>query len=223
MNANDNKNYEVNILNHKEYNIKNENDDCNLRIEIDHQYIYFILSKLNEPLEYIYKNKLDLTTIINKLELNASKYTNLELILTIIDNLNKKNRILIKINEDNSCNLLFKLTNAFDGEFINEIKLYKEHMNNNDKFNILFSKIKNINIKEEGNKEIEDIKNKINELNINMNKNDEEIRDIINQKDIIIKNMNEKLINQENMIKEIEKKLLNNFMEKFNEIKKDLI
>ena len=78
MNAKCNQNYsENNILNHREYIIKNENIDYILRIEIDFKYIHFILSKLNEPLEYKYKNKMDLITIINKLELNTSKFSNL--------------------------------------------------------------------------------------------------------------------------------------------------
>ena len=104
----------------------------NLRIEINQHYIYFILTKLDEPLEYIYKNKMDLTTIINKLELNPLKYSNLELILKIIDNLYKRNKIYININDENSCNLLFKLTNTFDEDFMSDIKIYKEYMNNND-------------------------------------------------------------------------------------------
>ena len=215
-------NSQNNIINHREYNIKNENNDYILRIEIDQQYIYFILSKLNEFLEYNYKNKMDLLTIINKLELNSSKYSNLDLLLKLIDNINKKNKISININKDNSCNLLFKLINALDEEFTSEIKLYKEYMNNNDKFNILYNKInliKNINNKIEDNKEIEEMKNKINELNINMNKREEEIKDILKQKDIIIKDMNEKLLNQENIINKIENKLF----EQFNNIKNDLI
>lgn len=107
----------------------------NLRIEINQHYIYFILTKLDEPLEYIYKNKMDLTTIINKLELNPLKYSNLELIWKIIDNLYKRNKIYININDENSCalnNLLFKLTNTFDEDFMSDIKIYKEYMNNND-------------------------------------------------------------------------------------------
>ena len=83
-------NSQNNIINHREYHIKNENIDNILRIEIDQQYIYFILSKLNESLEYNYKNKMDLLTIINKLELNPSKYSNLDLILKIIDNNKEK-------------------------------------------------------------------------------------------------------------------------------------
>ena len=215
-----------NIINHREYNIKNENIDYILRIEINQQYIYFILSKLNEPLEYNYKNTMDLSSIINKLELNPSKYSNLDSILKIIDNINKKNKILININEDNSCNLIFKLINALDEEFISEIKLYKEYMNINDKFNILYNKInliKNINNKNEENEEIEKMKNKIKELNIYTKKREEEIKDILKQKNIIIKNINEKLLNQEKIIKEIENKLINNFDERFNTIKNHLM
>ena len=174
MNANNYQaNSQNNIINHREYHIKNDNIDYILRIEIDQQYIYFILSKINESLEYNYKNKMDLLTIINKLELNSSKYSNLDLLLKLIDNINKKHKIIININEDDSCNLLFKLINALDEEFTSEIKLYKEYMNNNDKFNILYNKIeliKNINNKTENNKEIEEMKDLINELNINMKK-----------------------------------------------------
>ena len=151
----------INILDDREYHIKIENDEYNLKVEIEQQYIYFILSKLNENLEYIYKNKLDLLTIINKLELNPSKYSNLELILKIFDNIYKKNKILIKLNDDNSINILIKLLNAFDEEIINEIKLYKQYMNNNDKFNILFNQIKlikNIKNNKVDNNEIEEIK-----------------------------------------------------------------
>ena len=130
MNANNNNNItpninQINILDDREYHIKIENNDYNLKVEIDQKYIYFILSKLNENLEYIYKNKMDLLTIVNKLELNPSKYSNLELILKIFDSIYKKNKILININDDNSINILIKLINAFEEEIINEIKLYK--------------------------------------------------------------------------------------------------
>ena len=106
MNSNFNlNNSENNILNHKEYIIKNENIDYNLRLEVTQQFVNFILSELNGPLEYKYINKMDLFTIVNKLELNVSKYSNLDLILKIMDNLNKKNKILININDDKSCTL----------------------------------------------------------------------------------------------------------------------
>ena len=110
------KNSENNIINHREYSIKNENNIYNLKIEIDQKYIYFILTMLNENLEYIYKNKIDSLTIINKFELNPSKFSNLDLILKLLDNIYLKNQISIKINDDNYCNLLIKLINIFEKE-----------------------------------------------------------------------------------------------------------
>ena len=77
-------------------------------------------------------------------------------------------------------------------------------MNNNDKFNILFNQIKLIkNIKNNNrvdNNEIEEIKNKLKEINEKMNKREEEIKDILNKKDERIKEMNEKIVNQEKII-----------------------
>ena len=138
MNAN-NINYEKNIIDHREYNI--DNNEFNLRIEIDKEYIYFKLTKLNQSLEYIYKNKIDFQTILQKFDLNASNHSNFE--LKIFDKINKRNKILIKINDDNSCNLIFKILDYFEEEGkIKEIKLYKEYMNNKDKFNILYNEIK---------------------------------------------------------------------------------
>ena len=37
-------NQDYNILDHREYNIKIENDEYNLRIEIDKEYAHFILT-----------------------------------------------------------------------------------------------------------------------------------------------------------------------------------
>ena len=90
----------------------------------------------------------------------------------------------------------------FDEEIISEIKFYKEYMNNNDKF-----KINNTKNKGEDNKELNDIKNRITEFDKNMSKKEENIKEILNQKDIIINNMNDKLLNQENLsIKECNNK-----------------
>ena len=103
-----------NSADYREYNIKNENKEYNLRIEIENTNIYFILYNLNESLEYNYKNKMDLLTITNKLELNPSKYQNLEIILKIFDNIYKKNKIIINFIDNNSCNLIVKLLNALE-------------------------------------------------------------------------------------------------------------
>ena len=197
MKANNNNYYEKNIIDHREYNI--ENNEYNLRIEIDKEYIYFKITKLNQSLEYIYKNKIDFQTILQKFDLNPSNHSNFE--LKIFDKINKMNKISIKINDDNSCNLIFKILDYFEEEEkIKEIKLYKEYMNDKDKFNILYNEIKLMKKernKIENNKEIEEMKNKINELNINI----EEIKDKLDEKDKIIKEMNEKKnINYENSI-----------------------
>ena len=133
MKVNSDTNY---IIDNREYYIKNIN--YNLRIEIDQKYIYFILTNNNDSLIYNYKNKMDLNSIINKLELNPCKYNNLELILKVFDILYNKNKILIKVNnDDNTCNIIIKNINLFIEEY--EIKLYKEYMNINDKFNIIFN------------------------------------------------------------------------------------
>ena len=225
------------IIAHKEFNIKTEDNDFNLRIEIDHEFISFILSKLNEPLEYTYKNKMDLSTIVNKFELNTSKYSNLESVLSIFDTIYEKNKFKIDIKDDNSCNLSIKLINIFEKEVTNEIKLYKEYMTNNDKFNLLYSKIK-ILTNTNSNHSSEDsslLENKLNKLN----QKEIEMKNILNKKDTIIKEMNEKLLKQENELKkiseinindiinkkiqEIENKVFNNLNEKFDTIKKKLM
>ena len=57
--ANNDNNKINNFFDYREYNIKIDNNEFNLRIEINEKDIYFILSNLNESLEYIYKNKMD--------------------------------------------------------------------------------------------------------------------------------------------------------------------
>ena len=250
-------NSEKNILDHREYIIKSEENEYNLRIEIDEEYLHFILSMRNKIIENVYKNKMDLITIVNKLELNSAKYSNLELILKIFDSIYEKNKILVNINEDNSCTLLFRVINLFEEEVVKEIKLYKEYMNNDDKFNVLYNKIKLLNngdnkIEEnkdnKENKEMKNIKNKLNEMDINMNKIQEEIKDELNKKDIAIKEMNKKILNLENELQKLnntnnanninnlnldeimnkklevlEKKLINDFNQKQDNIKSSII
>ena len=70
------------IYNHREYIINDKKDI--LRLEINDKYIFFILI-INDNTEYNYKNKMELSTIVDKLELNNKKYNNLELILNLFD------------------------------------------------------------------------------------------------------------------------------------------
>ena len=219
---------EMNILNHKEYNIKYENDDYCLRIEIDNKYITFILSKSNEPVNYNYKNKYDLLSIVNSLTLNPSKHSNLNEILDIFDKVYVKNKLSIIKVDDNTISLIIKFNIIFD-EVSHELKLYKIYMNNNDKFNFLYNEMKIMqqkldNITANKNKEIEEIQKKIKEMDLNLNKKNEEINNInlsikereniiIEQKELLIKlnntiiELNNSLIEKENRIKIIENKL----------------
>ena len=219
---------EINILNHKEYNIKYENENYCLRIEIDNKYITFILSKLNEPVNFNYKNKYDLLSIVNTLTLNPSKHSNLNEILDILDKVYLKNKLSILKVDDNTINLIIKFNIIFD-EVTHELKLYKIYMSSNDKFNFLYNEIKLMQQKIENitinkNKEIEQIQKKIKEMDLNINKKNEEINNInlaikeresiINeQKDMLIKlnntiiELNNGLIEKENRIKIIENKL----------------
>ena len=212
---------EINILNHKEYNIKCEDENYILRIEIDNNYINFILTKLNEIVSSNYKNKYDLLSIVNKLALNPSKHTDLNEILEIFDKVYLKNKLSILKEDDNTVSLIIKFNIIFD-EVTHELKLYKIYMNNNDKFNLLYNEIKILQQKIDTitvnkNDEIEKIKSKVKEMDLNLNKKSEEINSIkqsIEEKKLIINKQNEILIRQDNQIKEINNKLI----EKENQI-----
>ena len=177
---------------------RNIQNFCNLKLEIDKDYIYFDLTKLNQSLEYRYTNKMNLQSVLGKFDLNPSNYSNSE--LKIFDLIYQKNNISIQINDDNSCNLIFKIMGSLEyKEKIIEIKLFKE-MNENDRFNMLYNDImKKERI--EYQKEIEKIKNRINELNINLEKREEDIKFISNQNQAIIKKIDEIILKQENEIK----------------------
>ena len=171
-----------NILNHKEYNIKYENDNYSLRIEIDNKYITFILAKLNEPVNFNYKNKYDLLSIVNTLTLNPSKHSNLNEILDIFDKVYLKNKLSISKVDDNTISLIIKFNIIFD-EVTHELKLYKIYMNTNDKFNFLYNEIKLIqqkleNVNTNKNNEIEQIQKKIKEMDLSLIKKNEEINKI---------------------------------------------
>ena len=209
---NENLNYDVFI--YKEYNIIKENEVYNLRLEFDQININFKLKKLDESIDYIYKNKYKITSFINKLESNPNKFTYYEMLINTFDKSYNENNILIdKINDDN---IVIKI--KYD-DIEKKIQLDKEYMNINDKFNIMYNQLKFIN---NNNKiEIEKMKKEIKELELKLDKKEKEkdniIDEIINKKiDAIFKNYNkefkdiDKEINNKN--KPIE--LINNKLEK---------
>ena len=200
------KSNENNAFINKEYNIKRENEIYNLRLEIDSVNIYFKLKKLNKSIDYIYKNKFNLISFINILELNLNKYSDFDLIIKLFDQICYKDNIFISKLDDENIILKIKYLLIYS-DVEKEIKLFKEYMNVNDKFNIIFNQLKFINNNND-NYEIKEIKKEINEIKIEMKKNKEE------------KNTNNKIdkIMNEIINKKIEE-VINNFNNKFNYFK----
>ena len=205
------------IYNHREYNINNENNNYILRLETNNRYLYFIISS-NDNIEYNYKTNMNLSTIVNKLELNSIKYNNLDLILDIFDEVYKNNKLSIDILNDESCVLIINLFNVLTAKKY-EIKLVKNCMKEKDKFDMLFNQFKLLKKNNYDNDKIEEMNNKINELNNKIDKKDEEIKDIINKKDLVINEINQKVISLENKIQELENKNIDIINKYENEIK----
>ena len=125
------------ICNLREYNLKIENVNYFIRLEINSKNLY-IIATLKDIKEYNYKTKMTLPSIVNKLYLNPDIYTNLELILQFFDKGFAKNQLLIKINNnDESCKLIFSSLSALE-ENKYEIKLYKQYTKVDDKYNMLY-------------------------------------------------------------------------------------
>ena len=183
------------ISNHREYIIKDDKNDYLLRIEIEEGKLFFILS-LNDNIEYNYETKMNLSTIVNKLELNAKKYSSLDSILEIFDKIYQKNNLFINRDNDEFFTLVIKFVNV-EEESKYVINIYKHFMKIDDKFNMLYSKFKLM--KNNNDTNMEQINNKIIELTNTIIQKDKEIKGMKNKNDkndIIINEINQKLINQ---------------------------
>ena len=204
------KNEKEDIYDHRVYNIKSENNEYLLIIKISEQNIHFIIS-LKDIIEYNYKIKMNLSSIVDKLALNQKKYYDLSLILKLFDKIYGNQKLFIKINNDNSCTLIIKFINALEEETF-EIKLYKNFMKEEDKYNLLFNEIKSLKNKNNNinNEKIEQMNNRINELENKIEQKNEEIKKIINEKDVIINSMKDDISKLNNKIKEQENTINNN-------------
>ena len=149
------------VYDQREYIISSENNKYLLRLEIIDKNIFFILS-LNDNIEYNYKTKMDLLTLVNKLSLNANRYSNFEAILQLLDKIYEKQKMSINQSTDVFCILEIKLINAIEEEEIYEIKLNKNYMKEKDKFNILFNQIKLLKEKKEDNGNNEQLNKTVN-------------------------------------------------------------
>ena len=209
------------IQNHIEYNIKQGNKDYILRLEIYEKNINIIIS-LSDNIEYNYIKRMGLSNFINTLELSPKKYSNSDLIINLFDEIYNNNKIFINVNYNNEfCILLIKLK-KMSVEKKYELEICKNVIKSEEKFNILYDKIKLI----QNNNDINDMINKMNkeiiELNNKLEKKNEEIKNILNEKNITINKMNKKLIEHENKIKDIENKN-KNISFNVNEMNKKLI
>ena len=98
---------DINILNvnleipiYKNYNIKDNNNDVyDLRIEINKQNIMnFILKKLNDRNDYIYKNETKILSLVKNLNLDT---TNIDKIFILFDTIYNNKNISINYIEKN--------------------------------------------------------------------------------------------------------------------------
>ena len=235
-----------NIYNKKEYSIKNENNNYILRLEINENDINMVIL-LNDNFEYNYKTKINLSMIVNKLELDPIKYSNAKLILKIFDEIYDNKKIFININNKEFCTMKIELIRGIK-ESLQEFKLFKKYNEINDKFFILFNEIKLLKnkdniINEMNNKiimqerkiellenEIKKNKNNGNEIKILKDKIENlenfinnQIKEIINSYNNINKKINQfnnKIKEQENFINNnniIIDDLLNNIKETMND------
>ena len=196
-NENINKDLNINLL-YKEYDISNENDIYDLRIVINKEYINFILKNIKTKLDNIYSNQIKIKTLIDNLRLNINPDTNLENIFKIFDNMNNNKQISINKKDDNNISITFG--NSEFKEIIKyEIVLTRVSMSTEDKINFLFNEINRLKYI---NKNIYDDKSKTinidaNTINLYFNKKEDDLKNIINEKDIIINKLNDKLLQHE--------------------------
>ena len=199
-------NYGETIHEFREYNIKHENKDYILRIEIYNNSINFILS-FKDKLDYIYKTNWSFSSLSNELELNANIYSQSKPFLDLFDHINEKKNFFINIDNNNYI-LIIKFMNILEKKY--EIKFNKNHMSTNDKFNLIFNQLELL--KDYDNRIeksiIEKINIRINELNNKLDLKETEIKDIIDKKDKIINEMNIKLSEQEKKIEELENNII---------------
>ena len=210
-------------IKYKEFFIKSGNCKYNLRIEVDNKNISFILIK-NEilNLDIIYKTKIDLEKFKKDYYLNPVFYS--ESFLTLFDNICKNNGITVNINSNDSCTLLIKLLSPLQQEITKEIQLF-QNINNMDNADLLCDTIKYIVKKQnmEDNKKTKNIYKILDDLN----KRYEEYNEILNQKDLIINEMNKKIVKQDQKLNELiafinqrveetEKKVIDKLTDKIN-------
>jgi len=130
------KNGSNNCLQNKCFIIKSEKEKYSLEISINKEYIFFIVKKINNSLDFYFQKKIKMEEILSKLKLTHLHFNN-GLFFKKLNELNQENKIIIdEIDEDN-INIKFE-----DSNIKFETTLFKKDMTIDDKLNILYNEIK---------------------------------------------------------------------------------
>ena len=166
------------IIESKEFMIKNDNKEYYIKIDINKKYIFFNLSISGNIVDISYENKYDLNAIIRLLNLIPSKYQDLEQVLKFIEKAYTMNKISI-VKEENNLALCIKIPVGFEEEEEYRLTLYKVVLSNNEVINQIIKELNNLKkiVKNDNNSD-SNIADKVNELNKRMNEKDKEIKDI---------------------------------------------
>ena len=163
-----------NNLIYKNYNINYENDNYNLSLNIMVNNINLILKKINKSINFYYQTKLNSRLLSEKFQLNDIKNQDNNLLSKFFDEAYKNKKIYINKIDDDKINLIIGKSKSFKYE----IDLNKEFINND---NLYFNNV------------ILDLNDQIKEIKMNMNKKEDDIKNIINEKDYEISNLNRKI------------------------------
>ena len=163
-----------NNLIYKNYNINYENDNYNLSLNIMVNNIYLILKKINKSINFYYQTKINSRLLSEKFQLNDIKNQDNDLLSKFFDEAYKNKKIYINKIDDDKIYLIIGKSKLFNYE----IDLNKEFINND---NLYFNNV------------ILDLNNQIKEIKMNMNKKEDDIKNIINEKDYEISNLNRKI------------------------------
>ena len=181
------------IYNQRNYIINEENNSYTFRIDSCGKNLFFSIS-MKDNLEYNYKIKMNLSTIVDKLELNPQAFNKIELIIKIFDNIYENKKISINLIDDRACTLIVKFINVLE-EKAYDINLEKNYLSEKEKYTDIINRFKLLN------KYINVYDEKILQMNnkiVELEQKNKEIVDKINKKDIIINEMNQKIKEQEN-------------------------
>ena len=170
---------------YKEYNIKIGTIIYYLRIEISKNNINLIAKEFNTPLDYNYKNKFKLISLMKKIKISEKDCLNIDLIFTKLDDI-FENNISIDISDNN---MIIKIiinndnSNISENNNYEEIKLNRENMNYDDKLNIIYNHIRMLNCTNCANNSDNKVNNisEIKKIEQSLNKKEDDIKNIINE------------------------------------------